>query len=128
MSTPAYPRGTADRLFGPVPSTLDVLRSVYALIRSPDRYTATGYALRADGGVCSESAPEAARWSLHGAIWRACPQVSKAAGERRAEVIAMLDEAAREVGIERIEVAMQRGHSLVIALVQRAGERARVAA
>lgn len=128
MSTPAYPKGTADRLFGPVPSTLDVLRSVYALIRSPDRYTATGYALRADGGVCSESAPEAARWSLHGAIWRVCPQASKAGSERRVEVVRALDESARALGYERIEHVQIAGHATLLACIAHAGQAVRSAA
>lgn len=122
MSTPAYPRGTADRLFGPVPTTLDVLRAVYALIRSPDRYIGTGYAVRADGGVCSESAPEAARWSLHGAIWRVCPQVSKTGSERRVEVVRALDIAARSLGYERVEHAQLAGHAALLACIARAGK------
>ena len=128
MSTPAYPRGTADRLFGPVPSTLDVLRSVYALIRSPDRYISTGYAVRSDGGVCSESAPEAARWSLHGAIWRVCPQVSKGGSERRVEVVRVLDESARALGYERVEHAQLAGHAALLSCIAHAGQAAKVAA
>lgn len=124
---PTPHRGASDRLFGPAPASVDVLRSVYALIRTPDTYTTSGYALRRDGGVCGEGDPEAVRFSLHGAIWRACPTVSKAGGDRRVAVIALLDRAAQEMGHERVEFVLNH-HPTVLECIARAGRLAKEAA
>lgn len=124
---PAYARGAAERLFGPTPASVDVLRTVFALIRTPARYTTSGYALRADGGVCGEGDPDAVRFSLHGAVWRACPQVSKAGGDRRVAVIKLLDRAAQELGHARIE-AVLGDHFTVLECITRAGRLAKEAA
>lgn len=122
----AYAKGTTDRIFGPIPASVDVLRTVYSLICTRDRYLTEGYAQRRDGTVCGESDEDTVRFSVHGAIWRAVPQVTKAGGDRRIAVLRLLDRAAEEMGHPNF--AAITDHSSVLECITRAGRLAKESA
>lgn len=121
---PAYPKGTADILFGPPPSVLDALRDIYRRIRAPESFCVESYAMTADGRAVGYDHPSAAQWSVQGAMWKAIPQVGKPADARRLEVLKALDAAADELGHDRIERAQRRGHDVALQCVMLAGAHA----